>query len=181
MSFLMNLFKKKTKLVNMTICGLDNAGKTSIMNYLIYGEFKPTIPTYGVNVNTINLPKLTLQIHDLGGQEDFRNSIWSKINEKSEALIYIVDGTDHSRFNLTKNIFHEIINTQIDGDIPVLILLNKADLPNCLSRSEFILGMDLIGIKNKIQWNCYETSAKTGKGLIEAFTIFIQELEDSSL
>jgi len=66
MSLLQRLFKKK-KQANITICGLEKAGKNSVLNYLIYGESKTTIPTIGINLDTNNLPKLDLVIHDLGG------------------------------------------------------------------------------------------------------------------
>ena len=176
MSLLQRLFRKK-KQANITICGLDKAGKTSVINYLMYGEQRTTIPTMGINVNTIKLPKLDLFIHDLGGQESFR-ALWEKINERSDALVYIVDCTDFERFVETREIFHTIIETQIDDNIPVLVLLNKVDLPNRMSRSDFITHFGLPSIQAKIRWSCFETSAKTGLGLIEAFTYFINQLED---
>ena len=177
MSLLQRLFGKKAKQVNMTICGLDNAGKTTLMNYLIYGEFKNTMPTMGMNVNTIKLPKVHLTIFDLGGQKGFR-FLWSDINEKSDALVYIVDSTDLERFEETKEAFHNIVNTQITDKLPVLILLNKIDLPNRISLTEFIKQFELTSLTSKIQWQCYETSARTGEGLVEAFSYFIDMLED---
>ncbi len=177
MAFFQRLFRKK-KQANMTICGLDKAGKTSVINYLLYGENKATIPTMGVNVNTINLPRLDISIFDLGGQEGFR-SMWGDINERSQAVVYIVDSTDKERFELTKSIFHDIINAQIEENIPVLILLNKIDLPNRMSRADFIYQFGLLDLKN-IAWSCYEISAMTGEGLIEAFTSFIHDLEDEA-
>ncbi|MHA1122429.1 MAG: ADP-ribosylation factor family protein [Candidatus Heimdallarchaeota archaeon] len=177
MAFFLRLFRKK-KQANMTICGLDSAGKTSVMNYLIHGENRDTIPTMGVNVNTVNLPKLDIHIYDLGGQEGFR-PMWADINERSQAVVYIVDSTDLERFELTKKIFHDIIGAQIEDNIPVLILLNKIDLPNRMSRADFIYHFGLLDLKN-ITWSCYETSAMTGEGLIEAFTSFIHNLEDEA-
>ncbi len=44
MAFFLKLFRKK-KQANMTICGLDKAGKTSVINYLLHGENRMTIPT----------------------------------------------------------------------------------------------------------------------------------------
>lgn len=178
MVFLQKLFKKK-KQAMMTVCGLDNAGKTSVMNYLLYGEHRQTIPTMGVNINTINLPKLELNIYDLGGQESFR-PLWSDINERSNAIIYIVDCTDYKRFNESKEIFHKIVNSQIDEKIPVMVLLNKCDLSNRISRADFIYHFGLLELPEKVSWSCYETSALTGKGLVEAFTQFTQYLEDEA-
>jgi ADP-ribosylation factor-like protein 1 len=131
-----------------------------------------------VNVNTINLPKLDINIYDLGGQEGFR-PLWSDINERSQAIVYVVDSTDFDRFQLTKKIFHDIVQAQIDDNIPVLVLLNKVDLPSRMSRADFIYHFGLLELTN-ISWSCYETSAMTGEGLVEAFTSFIHNLEDEA-
>jgi len=88
----------------MTICGLDKAGKTTLLNYLVKGTFIETIPTMGVNRETINFPKLRLNIFDLGGQEDFRG-LWNQINEKSDALVFVVDSTDIVRLKEAKENF----------------------------------------------------------------------------
>lgn len=176
MSILRKLFGKRTKEATMTVCGLANAGKTSVINYLLYGESKSTIPTMGVNINNIDFPNLNLKIYDLGGQTSFRN-LWSQINEKSNALVYIVDGSDRSNFEESREVFHKVVETQINEGIPVLILLNKADLPECLPRTEFIQRFGLMELRSVINWAIYKTSATTGKGLVEAFTYFIHLLE----
>ena len=171
MSFLLKLFKSKTKQVVITICGLDKAGKTSIVKYIIAGENKTTIPTLGVNREVIDLPKLQMDIYDLGGQADFR-AMWADINEKSDGLIFVVDSSDLFRLEEAKDIFHSIIKTQIDPLIPVMILLNKSDLSNRISRPEFMRQFGLFELTSN-RWACYEISALTGEGLYEAFKWFI--------
>ncbi|MFW9923330.1 MAG: ADP-ribosylation factor family protein [Candidatus Thorarchaeota archaeon] len=171
MSFLLKLFKPRTKQVIITICGLDKAGKTTIVKYLVAGEYKGTIPTLGVNREVIDLPKLQMDIFDLGGQEDFRG-LWADINEKSDGLIYVVDSSDFVRLEETKQIFHNIIRTQISTIIPVMILLNKSDIVNRISRPDFMKQFGLFELMN-IKWSCFETSALTGEGLYEAFKWFI--------
>ena len=179
MSIIQKLFGKKTKEANMTVCGLANAGKTSVINYLMYGEARSTIPTMGLSVNKIDFPKLHLNIFDLGGQKGFRN-FWTQINEKSDALVYIVDGVERNDIEESREVFHTIVNTQINNKIPVLLLLNKADLPDCMSRAEFIESFGLVDLAPKINWAVYKTSAMTGKGLVEAFTYFIHTIEEES-
>ena len=176
MSILQKLFGRRTKEATMTVCGLANAGKTSVINYLLYGESKSTIPTMGMNINNIGFPNLNLSIYDLGGQKGFR-SLWSQVNEKSDAVVYIVDGSDRSNFEESREVFHEVVKTQINKGIPVLLLLNKADLPECIPRTDFIQEFGLMELRSVINWAVYMTSAKTGKGLVEAFTYFIHLLE----
>ncbi len=177
MSFLLNLFKKKAKPVTVTICGLDKAGKTAIINYLIHGEFKETTPTMGVNREVINFPKLQINIFDMGGQADFR-PIWQEINEKTDALIYVIDSVDHMRFDETKAIFNDILDNQIGGKIPVLILLNKKDLPDRITQVDLVKNFGLIETEYEIEWAVFETSAKTGAGIIEAFSWFKEKMEE---
>jgi small GTP-binding protein len=176
MSFLVNLFKRKVKQINLTICGLDKAGKTTIVNYLIHGEFRQTMPTMGLNRDVINFKNFRFNVFDLGGQKDFR-PMWSDVNEKSDALIYIVDSTDFSRLEESKEIFHNIINTQIDHNIPTLILLNKIDLPGGMKRMDFIQKFGLLDRASEFNWGCFETSAKTGQGIAEAFLWYVGVLE----
>ena len=171
MSFLQRLFKLRTKHVNISIVGLDKAGKTTIVKYLLAGEHKETVPTFGVNREVIDLPKLKMDIFDLGGQEDFRG-LWGEVNEKSEGVIYVVDSTDFPRLEETKQIFHNVVSRQIEKFIPVMILLNKSDLPDHMPRPDFIQEFDLLKLTD-IKWACFETSAITGEGIYQAFKWFI--------
>ncbi|MBN1329752.1 MAG: GTP-binding protein [Candidatus Heimdallarchaeota archaeon] len=167
MSFLQRLFKSKIKNVNLTICGLDKAGKTAIINYLIHGEFLETIPTHGLNREKINLPKLHIDVFDLGGQSEFR-PIWSDYNEQSDGMIFVVDISDRERIGESKVIFHDIINSQINQNIPVLILLNKCDLPDKIHLMDFIREFALNDPNLEIKWAVFETSAKTGEGILDS-------------
>lgn len=167
MSIFQRLFRNRTKNVNLTICGLDKAGKTTILGYLFHGEFKETIPTHGLNREKITLPKLNIDVFDLGGQEEFR-PIWSDYNEQSDGLIYVVDATDRERVGESKAIFHDLINTQINRSIPVLILLNKCDIFDKMPILEFIKEFSLNDPNLEINWAVFETSALTGEGLLNA-------------
>ena len=168
MSIFQRLFRNRTKQANLTICGLDKAGKTTLINYLIHGEFTETIPTSGLNREVIELPKLSLEIYDLGGQTEFRD-MWADYNEQSDALIFVVDSTDDLRFEETKNIFNKIVSSQINTRIPVLILLHKCDLANRLILKDFIPQFGLNNPDTKFKWAVFETSAITGEGIVDSF------------
>ena len=64
--------------LEMSIIGLQAAGKTTLTNTLATGEFdEDTIPTIGFNYRRVRKGKITLNVWDLGGQERFRDS-WEK-------------------------------------------------------------------------------------------------------
>jgi len=169
MSFLLSLFQNRTKNVAVTFCGLDKAGKTTMVDFLKTGRFNQnTHATLGMNKEIIDIPGLTFNIMDLGGQEDFR-CIWHEANEKTDVLIYIVDSTDFNRFEETKEIFHRIAETQIKDDVVIMVLLNKADISTRMDGgSDFISRFGL----NKLHhtWSLFVTSSFSGQGVYEAFT-----------
>ena len=170
MAFLLNLFKK-IKQVSITFCGLDKAGKTTIVNYLITGKFTETTPTTGVNREIMDFPNIQFNIYDLGGQVDFR-PMWAEINEKSDGIIYVIDSSDFIRMDETKQLLHQVVNIQTNKILPVLILLHKIDLPDRINRQDFIEQFELSNLE--AYWACFETSAKTGEGLLQAFKWFIE-------
>jgi GTPase SAR1 family protein len=68
MGLIIGLFKKK-KAKNILLVGLDSAGKTSILYHFKIGETVTTIPTIGVNVETITHKGVDLIFWDCGGQD----------------------------------------------------------------------------------------------------------------
>ncbi len=167
------------KEVDITICGLANAGKTTIVKYLETGRFVPTQPTMGINrAETIQIEKLEFNIYDLGGQEDFR-ALWPEVNEKSDGVVFVVDKTDLMNFELARETFYNIINAQIHKDVIVLVLLHKSDEPEGMDRNQFIKDFGLLDLPYK--WACYETSAKTGENIFESFRWFFDQLKDEVL
>lgn len=172
MSFLLNLFRSKSKKADITICGLDDAGKTTILKFLETGEFVETTPTMGINRETLHLPNLQINVFDLAGQEDFRN-MWHNINEKSDGIVFVVDRSNVMRFEEAKSVFFQTINAQIEEDVIVLIILNKSDMVDLIEKSQFISEFNLQELPFK--WGIFETSAKTGEGIFEAFKWFVDE------
>jgi small GTP-binding protein len=175
MSFLKSLFRR-VKEVDITICGLANAGKTTILKYLETGQFVPTRPTMGVNRGeTIQIDKLEINTFDLGGQEDFR-VLWPEVNEKSDGIVFVVDRHDQFHLEEAKKVFQDVVSSQIHDDVTVLVLLHKSDLPSSIDRSTFIQTFDLMNLQ--LVWGCYETSAKTGQNIFESFRWFFEQLKE---
>ena len=176
MSFLRNLFRRRMKEVNVTLCGLANAGKSTIVKYIETGQFIETQPTMGINRGeTIHFEKLEINIFDLGGQDDFQ-VLWPEVNEKSDGVVFVVDKHDYMSFGKAKEAFKEIIEHQIHEDVTVLVLLHKSDIDGGMERSQFIQDFDLVNLEYK--WACYETSAKTGDNIFDSFKWFFENLKE---
>ena len=167
MGILSKLFKKFDKRVNIAMCGLDNAGKTSILNYLKNGEPSESLATMGVNYEKLKLGKLDLSIMDLGGQQVFRQ-FWPGYIERADILIFVLDSTDIQRLSLAREIFHQAVTNYCTPNIPILILATKQDLNNVCSLAYIIQNFHLTTMFERTI-HVQKTSAQTGLGIYEAF------------
>lgn len=167
MGLLARLFGRSKENVNIAMCGLDNAGKTSILRYLIHGEFSSTIATMGINHEQVSFESLSMSVMDLGGQKAFR-PFWSNYIKQANCLVFIVDSTDIARMPLAREVFYHVITRFCEPTIPVLILATKQDLPRACSLS-YIFEIFQLHRLHKRTLHVQETSAKTGLGIYEAF------------
>ncbi|MFW9996040.1 MAG: ADP-ribosylation factor family protein [Candidatus Odinarchaeota archaeon] len=168
MSWLKRFFLKTEKKVQISFCGLDAAGKTTILNYLLTGEKTETIPTTGINFERIRLKdKTVFEVYDLPGQKDLRK-LWDTHLVKSDLVVFVLDSANKARIDEAKELFWRIYSNQIDSKVPIAILANKQDLPDHLSAVDILDSFDL-GELTLTKWQIFGTSALTGKGIIEAF------------
>lgn len=56
--------------------------------------------------------------------------------EESHAIIYIVDSWDRERIDESKEIFDKMIGNDNLQGVPLLVLANKQDLPECMGVRE---------------------------------------------
>ena len=70
--------------------GLDNSGKTTLLNYLTKQGYKETRTTPGVNTKSIHIKRNKINLYDLGGYKPIRE-YWKYYYENVDALIYVVD------------------------------------------------------------------------------------------
>ncbi|MCK5304343.1 MAG: GTP-binding protein [Candidatus Heimdallarchaeota archaeon] len=114
--------------LSVSIAGLDGVGKTAIVNKLLREEISETYTTYGINQEIVKIDGFRLGLTDLGGKEPFRNSLWQSYISKSDALIYVVDGTKSDTLDESKKWFVRALKW-IKKDSPVLVLVNTWDKP----------------------------------------------------
>lgn len=172
-SWVSSLFKKYRD-IRIIMVGLDNAGKTTILYKLKLGEVVSTIPTIGFNVETVTRNGITMNVWDIGGQTKVR-SLWRHYYEQTDAIIFVVDSTDHERFgNLLNNNDESVyctLKNMLESDslkgIPLLIMANKCDSKNAVPVGALCKHLDLFNIKDRT-WNCVSTSALSGEGIDES-------------
>ncbi|KAF4583245.1 arf/Sar family, other [Ophiocordyceps camponoti-floridani] len=157
--------------MDVTLVGLQNAGKTSLLRVLAGGEFTlDSIPTVGFNMKRVQRGHVSLKCWDIGGQPRFR-SMWERYCRGVNAIVFIVDIADVALIPQAKEELHALMGHTSLGGIPLLVLGNKSDLPRKLSVDELIDELDLKSITGR-EVCCYGISAKEETNL-EAVVQFL--------
>ncbi|KAF2848205.1 ADP-ribosylation factor family protein [Plenodomus tracheiphilus IPT5] len=145
--------------MDITMIGLQNAGKTSLLRVLAGGEFTvDSIPTVGFNMKRVQKGHVTLKCWDLGGQPRFR-SMWERYCRGVNAIVFIVDSADKEALPVAREELMLLLEKPALEGIPLLVLGNKSDLPNKLSVDELIEALNLKAVSHR-EVSCYGISAK---------------------
>lgn len=163
----------------VTVIGDGRVGKTSLIKKFTQGSFKKDyVKTIGAQFSVydeeVDGDKIRLLFWDIAGQDTF-HFLRPNFFKNSRAAIIVYSLEDN---NFGKESFDHILNWYEDiskfcGDIPIIVFGNKVDLVdgNKLDTSKI---QDLIKKNNFLGY--YITSAKTGKGVIDAFNVIIETL-----
>lgn len=138
------------KAVSVVVLGLDNAGKTTFL-YSLQGDMQPNAkPTTGFRPLQMMFDgKLKVKFYDLGGGEKIR-SIWANYYHDVHGVIYVLDSSDHSKSEEALKIFNSSINHEYLAGKPVLLLVNKQDIPDAKSPESIRQDLRLCGGETKM-------------------------------
>ncbi len=159
------------------VLGSSGAGKTLLLkrlqactnrgSYNDIGDPPSTIPTVGTNlVNVLNLKKQEVTVRELGGA---MAPIWHNYFPACDALVFVADSANRSQISaMCIQLLDVLTNPKLKA-APILLLLNKTDMPNAVSRVEFesIIRLTDIIENSSQKITILETSARSGKGLQE--------------
>ncbi|XP_022068783.2 ADP-ribosylation factor-like protein 6 isoform X3 [Acanthochromis polyacanthus] len=159
----------RKKEVNVLCLGLDNSGKTTIINQLkpANAQAQEIVPTIGFNIEKFKSSSLSFTVFDMSGQSRYRN-LWEHYYKESHAIIFVIDSGDKLRMVVAK----EELDTLLNHDdirikkIPVLFFANKTDLRDAMSSVKVSQMLSLENIKDK-PWHICASNAIKGEGLQE--------------
>jgi small GTP-binding protein len=150
----------KTKTMSIFLFGLDAAGKTTFVDYVVKEKFFDHSPTMGINITSIMLGNIKFVFDELGGQEAYRTN-WKRYFKDPDLLIFMVDATDASRFPDARAYFWSVIRSPESAKLPLAVVSTKNDMPEAVRieriQNEFdlwnindrLLGIFDISIKNR--------------------------------
>ncbi len=146
---------KKTNLKIICV-GLDNAGKTSLINLLSGKKLSESVqlePTSMINHINISAEDIDLLVWDFGGQEGYRQAYFQKPEEyftELDVVLFVIDSIDSQRYNESLNYFSQFLETlmYLEENPYILVLLNKVD-PDLQSDPEFQINLEYLNRRVK--------------------------------
>lgn len=154
--------------MKILMLGLDAAGKTTILYKLKLGEVVTSIPTIGMNVETVEYQGKSLvsfTTWDIGGRSPMR-PLWRHFYKGCNALIFVIDANDRDRVEDAQEELRRLLNEDELRDWPLLVFGNKQDLPNAMSIAELSEKLCLHQLRNRC-WFIQSSCATSGDGLHE--------------
>ncbi|KAJ6519115.1 ADP-ribosylation factor family-domain-containing protein [Mycena sanguinolenta] len=156
----------------LLIIGLDDAGKTSLVNRLKRrelprGVLPATTPTAGFTRETFSHGQHSVTVLEYSGSEKMR-PLWRCTFWNGHAFIFLIDATAPTRFPEAKQ---ELIRlSEETSDLyPILVLANKIDLADAVELSTIKEAFDVSGLAKSGRKAAFKgISAMTGEGVDEA-------------
>ena len=155
--------------VNILVIGLDNSGKSTILNCLQPRDTEPIdiVPTVGFNLEHFLCKGLSFSAFDMSGQSRYR-TLWSNHYSTTNGLIFVIDSSDQTRLVIAREELQQLLSHRdlISRNIPILFFANKMDVRGALSDIGVSTALGLDTITNK-SWHICSTNALKGDGIIE--------------
>eukprot|EP00731_Ephydatia_muelleri_P030264 Em0021g787a len=146
--------------------GLEEAGKTTILYNLKLGEFVTTIPTIGFNKETITYRRVPFEIWDISGKSKSR-PMWQFYQQHAmDAIVFVLDSSDRERLGEAREALRAVLSSQNSEKQVVLVLANKRDLSDTMSKEEIAEKMGLDTMTER-SWRIQLCCGVNGDGLYE--------------
>jgi small GTP-binding protein len=170
----------------IVIVGLDQAGKTSILNilnqkYNLMDNIKPTVNISRAEIKVLGIPIICW---DLGGQERFRKNFLTnfKVFEQTDSLFYIVDALNAVRYEEALQYYIDILNIfeKLKTKPKIVLCIHKID-PNLQNDSDTLEAIQdvkelFLPKSEDYEITTYITSIYDRRSIVEAFSKNIQQL-----
>merc|ERR1712217_313367 len=144
----------------------DAAGKTTMLYKLRMGEVVTTVPTIGFNVETVEYKNISMTCWDVGGRSPIRPLYRHYLSQGVAGIIFVVDSNDRDRIEDAAEEMRRFLSIDETGDVPLLVIANKQDLPGAMRAAEVSDKMKLHGIRDR-KWYIQPATAQKGEGLYE--------------
>jgi len=169
-----NSSKKQSKVICL---GLDNGGKSTILNFLKPEAKKTTVEaTVGFSAEKLKHDNINYTFFDMSGQGRYRN-LWEHYYSDAQGIVFVIDSSDDIRMCIVKDELDSMLaNAEIKSRAPILFYANKMDKPKALKPTDIskLLKLDLITDR---RWTIIPSNALKGTGLQEGLKWLSQHMD----
>ncbi|GIL88366.1 hypothetical protein Vretimale_15047 [Volvox reticuliferus] len=153
------------KKVNVLVVGLDNSGKTTIIERLKPRPKQSTevAPTVGFSVDELQKGSLTFTVFDMSGAGRYR-TLWEQYYREADAVIFVVDSADKLRMVVARDEMEHMLAHPNLRKVPVLFFANKKDVPVAMPPVEIAQALGLDNIKDR-PWQIVPSNGLSGEGV----------------
>jgi ADP-ribosylation factor-like protein 6 len=155
--------------VSVLVIGLDNSGKSSLLNFLRPQEIQTNdiAPTVGFNVEHFSYKGLSFTAFDMSGQSRYR-TLWGNYYRTTNGIIFVIDSSDKTRILVAREEVQQLLSHPdiSSRNIPILFFANKMDIRDSLSDVGVSSALSLDSITNK-SWHICSSNALKGDGVID--------------
>ena len=167
----------KRTVLPLMLLGDGQVGKTSLILRLTGNEFNDSqLTTVGkesyIQQVTLHGYELKMKIWDTAGQERFK-SMSVQVIKNSDAVILVYAINDLLSFKALDQWLSKLNETVDITKKPIIIVGNKCDVPDEERKVTYEEGKNYAESKG---YHFYETSAKTGQNIKEAFDDMFEQL-----
>jgi GTPase KRas protein len=162
--------------IRIGMFGGGGVGKTALtLRYLrdqFVEEYIPTLADDFSKEIDLKGQKLTINIIDTAGQDDFREmraSFYSGV----DGFILVYSITDRNSLLEAEEIYKDICQNLNKTSVPSVLVGNKADLRD----EDSVPVADGVGMAKKLESTHLETSARSGQNVNEAFELAIKTVQ----
>lgn len=119
--------KIKDQEIRVLVLGLDNAGKTTIINQIMGRDIATVAPTMGFQIHTFPWKNYSVNVWDIGGQSSLR-SFWGNYFDRLDVVVWVIDAGNTLKLQeLYEELREKVIKQdQLQGTYFV-VLVNKID------------------------------------------------------
>ena len=157
----------RSREVSVLIVGLDNSGKSTLLNYILPREHQSDyiVPTVGFHVEHFSQKGLSLTAFDMSGQSRYR-TLWANYYHRADGIIFVVDSSDKTRILVAREEFQQLLSHQAisSRNIPILVFANKMDVRDSLSDTGVSSALGLHELIDK-SWYICSSNALNGDGV----------------
>ncbi|RMX63809.1 hypothetical protein KXD40_006253 [Peronospora effusa] len=146
--------------LHLLIVGLDDAGKTTLLEQL----------------KSIFSKKTGIPLDKIPPTERLR-AIWNKYYSESHGIVFVIDSANEGRFQEAKETLHAMLSNPELSGIPLLVLANKMDLEDAQTVNHISGMLDLVDHQGAVA--SYSVCVLTKEGIEGAMNWLVDAVKSS--